>query len=271
VRLAVALDGSQQEIPAHPVTLLSDLARGRLAWPRYCTLVLLGLLVIAGALAAGIVVLWRRRGRRGGRVDRAAAHMGRGRELAALERRGATGACHIVERARAQSRGHEREQHGADPAPQVPGIAVRGIVMHRQAERGDVPGQIVVREREQRAHQSAPGSGRHAGEPRGPAPPQQPEENRLDLVVAVMRGDQIARTASLLDFAQPRVPGAARGGLRGVGTESQLAQLERQVVAPRERADRLSHRPTVRLNPVIRMRHDQRETELRSEGVQQVE
>jgi type IV secretory pathway TraG/TraD family ATPase VirD4 len=90
VRLAVALDGGHEEIPAHPVTLLSDLVRGRLAWPRYGTVVLLGLLLVAGALAAGLVVLWqRRRGRRSGRVDRAAAHMGRGRDLAALERRGA--------------------------------------------------------------------------------------------------------------------------------------------------------------------------------------
>jgi hypothetical protein len=52
--------------------------------------VLLGLLLAASALATGMVVLWvRRGGRRGGRVDRAAAHMGRGRDLGALERRGA--------------------------------------------------------------------------------------------------------------------------------------------------------------------------------------
>src|SRR4051794_33987360 len=63
VHLAVALDGSHEQLPAHPVTLLADLARGRLAWPRHTTLVLVGLALIVGALVTGLVLLWRRHGR----------------------------------------------------------------------------------------------------------------------------------------------------------------------------------------------------------------
>ena len=90
MHLAVALDGGHEQLPAHPVTLLGDLAHGRLEWPRYATVVLIVLVVAATALAAGAAMLVRRARRRGGRVDRAAAYMGRGRDLGALERRGAT-------------------------------------------------------------------------------------------------------------------------------------------------------------------------------------
>ena len=90
LHLAVRLSGSSEQLPAHPVTLLSDLVRGRVAWPRYATLVLVAL--TAAVAGAGLLAawLWRRRGGRRDRVDRAAAHMGRGRDLAALERRGAS-------------------------------------------------------------------------------------------------------------------------------------------------------------------------------------
>ena len=190
---------------------------------------------------------------------------------AALERRRAAGAGQIVARARAQARGHERQQHRADPAPQVPGIAVRGIVVHRQATRGDVLDQIVVRERQQRAHQSAAGSRRHAGEPGGPAPAQQPQQNRLDLVVAVVRRHKVARRTASPHVGEPCVARSPRRGFRGVRTEVQLSQLERQPVPARQGGDRLSHARTARLHPVVRVPDDQRETELRSEAVHQVE
>jgi hypothetical protein len=78
VHLAVALDGGHDKLPAHPVMLLSDLARGRLTWTRYGTVVLLGLLLVAGLLAAGLVLLWGRR-RAGGRVGDGGAHGARAR------------------------------------------------------------------------------------------------------------------------------------------------------------------------------------------------
>ena len=90
MHLAVALDGGHEQLPAQPVTLLGDLAHRRLEWPRYATVLLIILVVGASALAAGVTMLVRRARRRGGRVDRAAAYMGRGRDLGALERRGAT-------------------------------------------------------------------------------------------------------------------------------------------------------------------------------------
>jgi type IV secretory pathway TraG/TraD family ATPase VirD4 len=89
IHLAVALDHSTTKVPAHPVTLLGDLIEGRLAWPRYATMALVALLAVASALAVAVGMLVRRMRHAGGRVDRAAVHMGRGPELGALERRGA--------------------------------------------------------------------------------------------------------------------------------------------------------------------------------------
>jgi len=84
-----ALDGGRPQLPGHPVTLVADLVRGRLGWPRYGIVALARVLVVAGALATSVGLLVSRvRGGRG-RVDRAATHMGRGRELHALERTGA--------------------------------------------------------------------------------------------------------------------------------------------------------------------------------------
>ena len=51
MHLAVALDGGHDRLPAHPVTLLGDLAHGRLGWPRYATVLLIVLVVAASALA----------------------------------------------------------------------------------------------------------------------------------------------------------------------------------------------------------------------------
>jgi type IV secretory pathway TraG/TraD family ATPase VirD4 len=90
VHLAVELDGdSRQHVPGHPVTLIGDLLNGRLAWPRHATVVLIGLVVAASARAALLTGGVRRGVRRRGRVDPAAVYMGRGRDLDALERRGA--------------------------------------------------------------------------------------------------------------------------------------------------------------------------------------
>ncbi|MBS0592017.1 MAG: TraM recognition domain-containing protein [Proteobacteria bacterium] len=88
VRLGAALDGRGERLPGNPVTLVADVVRGRVAWPEHATVVLIGLLVLLAALAGAAAWLWRRL-RPGGGVDRAARHMGGGRDLAALDRRGA--------------------------------------------------------------------------------------------------------------------------------------------------------------------------------------
>ena len=75
-------------LPRNPFVLLAGLLRGTTPWPPHSLLVsgvLWGLLLLAAGAAA---VLLHRRGRRP-RVDRAAAHMGRGRDLRTLSRRGA--------------------------------------------------------------------------------------------------------------------------------------------------------------------------------------
>jgi len=88
------------------------------------------------------------------------------------------------------------------------------------------------------------------------------------LIVAVMGRDEIGGAQAVLHLAQPRVPRAPCGGLRRIGAEAQLAQLERQTVLRREFPYHLSNFPTFHLNPVIHMRHDERQPAFRSDTVQ---
>src|SRR5437762_7761854 len=86
-----------------------------------------------------------------------------------------------------------------------------------------------------------------------------------------MRGDEVARGVAVLDVGEPGVARPARCGLRGAGAEVELAELERQTVALRQIADRLSDRPTIRLNSMIRVCDYERELSLGCERVHQVE
>ena len=89
VHLGHRLAGNSTPLPGNPFELVIGLATGDVAWPGPATAVLIGLgvlvLLVAGLLA---VRLTRARGRRS-RVDRAARHMGRGRDLTALGEKGA--------------------------------------------------------------------------------------------------------------------------------------------------------------------------------------
>ncbi len=84
------LDGGGPPLPGNPFELVIGLARGTVAWPAPATAVLLGL--SAAGAAVGLLAAGRRlrAGTRSSRVDRAAGHMGRGRDLQALGRRGAS-------------------------------------------------------------------------------------------------------------------------------------------------------------------------------------
>src|SRR5213595_2624756 len=92
-------------------------------------------------------------------------------------------------------------------------------------------------EGEQWSHQPPPPARGNPREARRRAPLQEPEENRFDLVVPMVRGHQVARAVTSLDLAEPRIPRPSGDGLRSVGAEAQLADLERQLVALRQLAD----------------------------------
>jgi type IV secretory pathway TraG/TraD family ATPase VirD4 len=90
VHLGSALAHDGQRLPVNPFELVLGLLTRKVAWPAVATWVLAGLgavIVVLGVLVVGIVVR-RRAGR--SRVDAAARHMARGRDLQALGLRGAT-------------------------------------------------------------------------------------------------------------------------------------------------------------------------------------
>lgn len=90
VRLGSSIDSDGQQLPANPLDMLTGLADGSVQWPAAATAVLIATVVTIAVLALLVVVLVQRvRGKRS-RVDRAAAWMGRGRDLYSLSRRGAT-------------------------------------------------------------------------------------------------------------------------------------------------------------------------------------
>jgi len=89
VHLGVAIEGSEQRVPANPFTLTLNLISGDLGWPAGATLALAVIVGALGVLATIVgVVVSRQRGRRS-RVDRAARQMGRGRDLAPISHRNA--------------------------------------------------------------------------------------------------------------------------------------------------------------------------------------
>lgn len=84
VHLGNRLDGGRQDLPGNPAELVLGLARGTLAWPAGATGVLVALVVLLAAIGAtAAVVISRARAKRS-RVDAAARHMGRGRDLGDL-------------------------------------------------------------------------------------------------------------------------------------------------------------------------------------------
>ena len=157
------------------------------------------------------------------------------------------------------------KQRRAEPGPQVPRILVGGIVVDGQPARIRVVRELAARERQERPHQSTARSGTHARESRGRAAMQRAQQDRLHLVVLVMRGDEILRAAPILQVVQPGVSHTARFCFRCVRAEMQFG------ITRRERGDRPSDRPAVRRNAVVYMDHRERDAELAGHAVQEIE
>jgi type IV secretory pathway TraG/TraD family ATPase VirD4 len=76
--------------PAHPIDLVAGLAKGRVPWPVQSTIVACVLLGILIALTVTLLVVRSRTAHKRTRVDKAAVHMGRGKDLDHLGTKGAT-------------------------------------------------------------------------------------------------------------------------------------------------------------------------------------
>lgn len=76
--------------PAHPVDLVAGLAKGRVPWPVQSTIVACVLLGVLISLTVTVLVVRSRTAHKRTRVDKAAVHMGRGKDLDHLGTKGAT-------------------------------------------------------------------------------------------------------------------------------------------------------------------------------------
>ncbi|WP_427019535.1 type IV secretory system conjugative DNA transfer family protein (plasmid) [Pseudarthrobacter sp. P1] len=90
VHLGSLLAGDGQQLPGNPFALVVGLFKGTVVWPAAATWLLIGFGVVVVAVAVLVLrAVLRRRSRRS-RVDVAAQHMAKGRDLRALSLRGAT-------------------------------------------------------------------------------------------------------------------------------------------------------------------------------------
>ncbi|QDG87104.1 type IV secretory system conjugative DNA transfer family protein [Pseudarthrobacter sp. NIBRBAC000502770] len=76
--------------PAHPIDLVAGLAKGRVPWPVQSTIVACVLLGVLISLTVTVLVVRSRTAHKRTRVDKAAVHMGRGKDLDHLGTKGAT-------------------------------------------------------------------------------------------------------------------------------------------------------------------------------------
>ncbi|MCZ2404391.1 TraM recognition domain-containing protein [Paenarthrobacter sp. Z7-10] len=76
--------------PSQPIVLIAGLVKGRVPWPVQSTIVGCMLLGVLVALAVAVLVVRSRSARKLTRVDKAAVHMGRGKDLNHLSTKGAT-------------------------------------------------------------------------------------------------------------------------------------------------------------------------------------
>jgi hypothetical protein len=86
LQLGTRWAGTPVQMSSNPLALMLQLAPGDVAWPRQATYVAILLLLAIAATVIAIVVGIRRRRRRRTRVDHAAQHLGRGRDIEATSR-----------------------------------------------------------------------------------------------------------------------------------------------------------------------------------------
>ena len=151
------------------------------------------------------------------------------------------------------------------------GITIGGVVVHRETARRGKLGELVPRERQQRADQTAARFRADARESCWGTAVQRAQHNRFDLIVFVMGGHDVLGASPTLQISQPLIARSTSFGLRGMRSELERGGLEWQLVLLRENSDGPSDGRTVGLNAVIDVRDDENQLELRRETAQQIE
>ena len=84
--LAAAIDGAREQLPLNPISLVIDLVKHKVLWPKYATPIAVAVAVLLGGVAGWVWWVLRRLD---GHVDRAARWMGRGKAIASLSKKAA--------------------------------------------------------------------------------------------------------------------------------------------------------------------------------------
>lgn len=89
-RLGHRLAGTGEQLPADPFAVAIGVLTGSVAWPVQSTVVVAAIILALGLLSIPVVRSLRRSHKQTSRVDRAAVHMGRGRDVESMTTKAAT-------------------------------------------------------------------------------------------------------------------------------------------------------------------------------------
>jgi hypothetical protein len=151
----------------------------------------------------------------------------------------------------------------------VAGIAVGGIHPDRQPPSPRVLCEIGPAKSEQRPDQRA-AHGTHAREPCRPRTFERPHENRLRLIVRMMGGEDAGPAKSLAEREKPAIARFPGRGLSHRWSQVEPAHLAGETECGRERGHAIGDGGTLRVDPVVRVRHHQL-SRVADRAVEQVE
>jgi hypothetical protein len=163
----------------------------------------------------------------------------------------------VLLRGVAQALANQGQERVPNPRAQVTGITIRRVVMRHETTRRDVGGELVASEGQERSDEPGDASLGDGSEPDGTAALEHAQQDRLCLIVSLVRGDEVTGLSRLLYCAQPAVASGPRSRFARARTEAQLAKLKRTPIVRRHRGYRPSHGAARRIDLMVRVGDDE--------------
>lgn len=144
------------------------------------------------------------------------------------------------------------EELGSNPNPQMTGIEIGRIVPRSEAHRGDMLFELGAAERQKRADKASRPGG-HSSQAGGPGPVQGPHQNGLDLIVAVVSGNDQFRSELVRLTVEPVIASDSGFGLARGRPEPQAGGPKPDSVALRDCLHLSGDARALRVNAVIQV------------------